>query len=151
DQGGAMASRLWWLLTYIGHEQVYVMDEGFSQWKAKGYPVTSKLPYEVSCDVYKELPGSMQNGTEEATMRTAVVALPGSYQVKLNEQMLASMEEVRDSIGKEGTLLIDSREAKRYLGLEEPIDRIAGHIPGAVNYFWKDSLNEDGAWKSAME
>lgn len=127
DQAGGMAARLWWLLKYVGHERVYVMDEGFSTWKAKGYPVTSEVP------------------------NLTPVSASNSYQVKLQPQMLASMEEVKNSIGKKGTVLIDAREAKRYLGVEEPIDPVAGHIPGAINHFWKDGLTEEGTWKSAKE
>lgn len=123
DQGGAMASRFWWLLQYLGHSTVYVMDGGFSQWSAKGYPVTTDLP------------------TVEVQM----------FKPNVQEQMLVGMEYVRERIGKEGTVLIDSREPKRYLGLEEPIDFKAGHIPSAVNHFWKDSLNEQGMWKSRQE
>jgi thiosulfate/3-mercaptopyruvate sulfurtransferase len=62
--------------------------------------------------------------------------------------MLASFDEVRDKFERPGTVLVDSREAKRYQGIEEPIDRVAGHIPGAKNYFWKEVLDETGAWKS---
>lgn len=127
DQAGGMASRLWWLLKYVGHDKVFLMDEGFSKWKAKGYPVTREVP--------GELPASARK----------------SYTVNLQQKMLASMEEVRNSLGKEGIVLIDAREEKRYLGVEEPIDPIAGHIPGAINHFWKDGLNEDGSWKSIEE
>jgi thiosulfate/3-mercaptopyruvate sulfurtransferase len=123
DQGGAMASRFWWLLQYLGHTEVYVMDGSFSQWKAKGYPVTAELP----------------------------AVEPRIFTPNLQGHMLISMEEVKQRIGKEGTVIIDSREAKRYKGIEETIDPVAGHIPRAVNYFWKDSLNEAGFWKSEAE
>ncbi|MFC4767855.1 sulfurtransferase [Effusibacillus consociatus] len=123
DQSGAMASRLWWLLQYLGHPEVYVMDGVFSQWKAKGYPVTAELP--------------------KAESKT--------FTAKVQKHMLVNMEEVKERIGKEGTIIIDSREEKRYKGIEEPIDRVAGHIPSAVNHFWKDGLNERGTWKTRDE
>ncbi len=118
DQGGAMASRLWWMLQFLGHSEAYIMDRGYSYWKSKGYPVTDAIP----------------------------AAEPRMFSPKVQRSMLASMEEVRDKLGQEGTVLIDSREEGRYLGMEEPIDPIAGHIPGARNYFWKESLDAEGAW-----
>jgi thiosulfate/3-mercaptopyruvate sulfurtransferase len=124
DQGGAMASRFWWLMRYMGHEKVYVMDGGFSKWKEAGFPVTSAEPD---------------------------IKIPKRFVPELQEGMLASMEEVHSKLGQfgEGLWLIDSRERPRYLGETEPIDPVAGHIPGALNRFWKDSLNEKGEWKSA--
>lgn len=119
DQGGAMASRLWWLLTYLGHPQTYVMDQGFTQWKKKGYPVSAKLP--------------------SYTPRT-FIPTP-------NPDVIVDFQEVKQRLGKKDTIIIDSREPKRYRGEEEPIDAIAGHIPGAKNYFWKRVLTDSGAWK----
>jgi thiosulfate/3-mercaptopyruvate sulfurtransferase len=120
DQGGAMASRLWWMLQFLGHTEVYVLDQGYSAWKAAGYPVTDDIP----------------------------AAEPRMFSPKVQRYMLASHDEVQDKLGKQGTVLIDSRETKRYLGLEEPIDPVAGHIPGAKNYFWKEVLGANGAWLS---
>ena len=123
DQGGAMASRLWWMLRFLGHTRVHVLDRGFGAWQAAGYPVTAEVP----------------------------VAVPRTFSPKVHRAMLASTDEVRDKLGRAGTVLVDSREERRYLGLEEPIDKAAGHIPGARHYFWKDALGEGGAWKSAAE
>ncbi|TBL72663.1 sulfurtransferase [Paenibacillus thalictri] len=121
DQGGAMASRLWWMLTYLGHQKVFLLDGGYTKWKEAGYPVT-----------------------DEATTPHSTV-----YKAQPQTQLLASMEEVKQRIGQVGTVLVDSRENRRYLGLEEPLDKAAGHIPGAKSYFWKDALNEQGDWKSS--
>jgi thiosulfate/3-mercaptopyruvate sulfurtransferase len=123
DQGGAMASRLWWMLKFLGHSEVYVLDQGYTAWKTAGYPVTDEVP----------------------------AAFPRIFSPKVNRSMLASMDEVKDKLSQPGTVLVDSREERRYLGLEEPIDAVAGHIPGARNYFWKGVLNEKGAWLSAAE
>lgn len=123
DQGGAMASRFWWLLKFMGHSQVRILDESFSQWKEAGYPVS-----------------------QEATARSARSFVP-----QVQTPMLVSMEDVRDRLGRKDTVLIDSRDARRYLGLEEPLDRVAGHIPGARNYFWKDALDETGRWKAGED
>jgi thiosulfate/3-mercaptopyruvate sulfurtransferase len=123
DQGGAMASRLWWMLQFLGHSEAYVLDQGYSAWKAAGYAVSDELP----------------------------VAAPRMFSPKVHREMLVSMDEVKDKLGRSGTVLVDSREAKRYQGIEEPIDAAAGHIPGAKNYFWKDVLDGQGAWKSTEE
>ncbi|MDF2925567.1 MAG: Rhodanese domain protein [Paenibacillaceae bacterium] len=120
DQGGAMASRLWWLLRFMGHEQVYLMDGGFSRWQAAGYPVNDEPP---------------------------LAAKPKVFGSRVKNLQLVVMEDVRQKLEWPGTVLIDSREPKRYRGEEESIDKKAGHIPGAVNRFWKDNLDADGLWK----
>lgn len=124
DQGGAMAARFWWLLRYMGHEQVYVMDEGFSAWKQAGFPVTDAAP---------------------------PIRVPKPYVPDVRPELLADVEAVRDAVRTGGSVLVDSREPARYRGETEPIDRIAGHIPGAVNRFWKDNLDEAGRWRSPEE
>ncbi|MEC0183140.1 sulfurtransferase [Paenibacillus peoriae] len=139
DQGGMMASRFWWLLRYLGHEQVYVLDEGYSAWKEAKFPVTADQP----------------------------VRIPSTFVANVQSQLATDIQEVREislqlsqtelnGKGSEGAprnplLLIDSREPRRYAGLEEPIDTKAGHIPGAVNYFWKEVLDEKDSFKNAKQ
>lgn len=127
DQGGMMASRFWWLLRYLGHEQVYVLEEGYSAWKEAKFPVTSDQP----------------------------IRIPSTFTPNVQPQMLTSMQEVQrvseGSLPHGSSILIDSRERPRYLGLEEPIDQAAGHIPGAVNFFWKEVLDEKGSFKNAEQ
>ncbi len=123
DQGGAMASRLWWLLKYLGHENVYVMDGGFSAWKAAGCPVSAEQK----------------------------VIIPAQFLATVQHNMLVEVEEVRESLDTGRYVLIDSREAPRYRGEVEPIDPVAGHIPGARNLFWAEGRREDGSWKNADE
>ncbi|MDF2788252.1 MAG: sulfurtransferase [Neobacillus sp.] len=125
DQGeGAFAARFWWLLQYLGHEKVYVLDGGFKGWNEGNYPVTSDVP----------------------TFNKA------TFKPKMNHDLLASMEEVRTVSGGQDskTILIDSREERRYLGLEEPIDKKAGRIPGAINKPWFEGLNS-GYYKQAED
>ncbi|MEH7224099.1 sulfurtransferase [Bacillus sp. JJ1566] len=121
---GQFASRFWWLLTYLGHNKVYVLNEGFRGWGEAGYPTSKEVP-EV----------------ESAT-----------FEVHIRESMLASYEEIKDIVDqkKQSPILIDSRDESRYLGEVEPIDRIAGHIPGAVNKCWAESL-EQGVFKNSEE
>ncbi|WP_214626144.1 sulfurtransferase [Paenibacillus agaridevorans] len=121
DQGGAMASRLWWLLKYLGHEQVFVLDEGFTAWTNAGFPISAEQR----------------------------VLIPSKYLATVQHTMLVEMAEVKELLGDERVTLIDSREAPRYRGEVEPLDKVAGHIPGAINRFWKDGLGESGAWKDA--
>lgn len=120
DQGGMVASRLWWMLRYTGHQNVYIMDQGFSAWKKASYPVTSDTP----------------------------VVIPVRYEPDVQPAMLVGVEDVRHAIRDGSAYLIDSREQRRYEGIEEPIDPVAGHIPGAANYFWKELLDEQGCWIS---
>ena len=125
DDGGLMyASRLWWLLKYMGHEDVYILEEGFNGWEDSGYPVTNKSPQFENVE----------------------------YEIDLQEEMLASIEEVQDIVEskKSSPVLIDSRAHERYIGEVEPIDRIAGHIPGAINKVWDESLDK-GSFKSSEE
>jgi thiosulfate/3-mercaptopyruvate sulfurtransferase len=123
DQGGAMASRFVWMLHFLGCERAYLLDGGASAWRAAGGEWTAEVPKPVQ--------------------RT--------FMPRVKSHLLASASEVKDALGQPGVALIDSREEARYLGLEEPIDRVAGHIPGAINHFWKQGLRSDGRWKSADE
>ncbi len=120
DQGGMYAARLWWLLRWLGHDDVYVMDGGFAAWQAGGFPVTD-------------------------AQRTAV---PAAFVPNVRDELVADVDQVRRALGDPGVLLVDSREASRYAGAQEPIDAKAGHIPGAVNRFWKDVLDDQGRWKT---
>lgn len=119
---GAYASRLWWLLKYVGHEKVYIVDGGFKEWEASKYPIDCLVP---------EFPLS-------------------SYRIHIQDEMLVSVNEVKEAIHDEGTILIDSRERKRYLGIEEPIDKKAGHIPTAINKVWTEGFN-NGIFKTFNE
>ncbi|WP_096202313.1 sulfurtransferase [Bacillus sp. FJAT-45350] len=124
NQAGAFASRFWWLLRYLGHEKVYILNGGLQHWKNKGLPVTNEIPH-----VDKR-----------------------RFNVNVQEQMLTVANEIKEKIiGNEGIQLLDSREEKRYKGIEETVDKVAGHIPGAAHCYWKDNLQENGYWKSNSE
>ncbi|MCJ7839507.1 sulfurtransferase [Lederbergia sp. NSJ-179] len=119
DGEGCFAARCWWLLTYLGHEHVFILDGGLAAWKDHRYPLT-----------------------REATNKKKAVFIPS-----IKTDMLASYEEVKQRSQDRKAILIDSRAKERYLGLVEPLDRIAGHIPNALHYDWTDGL-EQGHWKS---
>lgn len=110
-------SRLWWTMKYLGHEEVYVLDKGINAYKEIG-GVTSKEKTEV---------------------------IRGNFEIKLNESMRVDVNYVKDILSNNKIALVDSRENPRYRGEFEPVDKKAGHIPGALNYFWMDILdkNED--------
>src|SRR5699024_2570135 len=122
--GGQYASRFWWLLKYIGHEKIYLLNEGFNGWSAANFPVTTKIPK----------------------------AHPAKYEINIQKEMLASFEEVKEIVenATDESVLIDSRASERYLGKVEPMDKIPGHIPGALNKVWDESLSE-GSFKNEKE
>lgn len=116
DSRLAFAARLWWLLRYLGHEQVAVLDGGFAGWLAAGYPVTAEQP----------APRTGHFVPRPQTDWTVDIA---TIQARLSDPQF---------------VLIDSREPERYRGEREPIDPVAGHIPGAVNYPWQEVTDAQG-------
>lgn len=120
DSRFAFASRLWWLLRYLGHDKVAILDGGFSQWQQQGYPVTAELPEPK----------------------------PGTFAVQLHPEWVVDIETVKAQKDLPGVALVDSREPGRYRGEYEPIDPVAGHIPGAVNYCWQEVTDDRGFVKS---
>lgn len=120
DQDGMFAARLWWQLRYLGHTNIYILNGGYSKWVQAGLDQTTDIPQ-----------------YEKRTFHPALL---------LDEIMY--MKDVKNRLHHENVLLIDSRERTRYLGEEEPIDKKAGHIPGAINYFWKEVITDSGEWKT---
>jgi thiosulfate/3-mercaptopyruvate sulfurtransferase len=116
DSRWAFAARLWWLLRYLGHDRVAFLDGGWGAWQAAGYPVTDALP----------------------------TPQPGNFVPQLRDRMVVTIDEVKARKDLPDVVLIDSRESDRYLGKREPIDPIAGHIPGAVNYPWASVTDAPG-------
>lgn len=111
DSFGMVAARLWWMLRYLGHQQVRVLDGGWQRWVGAGYPVASG----------EYLP------------------TPALFTGQPRSDRLVQLAEVVDL-----PQLIDAREGPRYRGESEPIDAVAGHIPGAENHCWRDNLAADG-------
>ena len=120
DTLSAFASRLWWLLRYFGHEKVAILNGGYSQWKAQSYPVTSTISQSKK----------------------------GTFKTQIKEYLVLNREDVIKQKDLEKVVLVDSRDSERYRGEKEPIDPIAGHIPGAINLPWKNVLDENGYFKS---
>jgi len=120
---GMYASRAWWLLRWMGHDSVAVLDGGFARWTAEGRPTTS--------------------GEEQRAAR----AFNGSPRAGWT----MSVEEVARLTRSREWRLVDARAPQRYRGETEPIDRVAGHIPGAVNHFFQWNLDERGAFRAPEE
>lgn len=110
------AGRLWWMLRYMGHKAVAVLDGGWQKWEEAGLSVLSG---------------------EESNMNT-------DFHGKANSNWLVTVDDVPAA-----ELLIDSRAPDRYMGQCEPLDKVAGHIPGAINRFWKNNLDSDGFFKKS--
>jgi thiosulfate/3-mercaptopyruvate sulfurtransferase len=116
DSRFGFAARLWWLLRYMGHEQVAVLDGGFAGWQAENYENSSTVPSDRF----------------------------GKFIPNLQTELVVDIETVKSRKDLPEVVLIDSREGDRYRGEREPIDPIAGHIEGAVNYPWQEVTNEQG-------
>jgi len=112
DADGAYAARLWFLLRVFGHEKVAVLDGGWKRWTSLGLP------------------------SESFTQRR----LPTSYRGAFDPARLVDAGQVQAHVDA-GGLLLDARAAERFRGEQEPIDRVAGHVPGAVNRPYADNLS----------
>jgi thiosulfate/3-mercaptopyruvate sulfurtransferase len=123
DVGGAIAARLWWLLRWLGHDRVALLDGGLPAWQAAGLPLAAEVP---------------------TRRRGAFAARPGRMPV-------AETEELRRRLADPKLLIVDARAAKRFLGREEPIDPVAGHVPGAINAPFTDNLTADGKFRSPAD
>lgn len=123
DSHFAFAARLWWLLRYLGHAQTAVLDGGFKGWLSSGYPITDAIPNRFQT----------------------------SFVAQLQPEQVVDIALVRANKDLPGVVLVDSRESDRYRGEREPIDRVAGHIPGAVNYPWQGVTDAQGYMKSVAE
>jgi len=115
QDSGMYASRLWWLLRYAGHDAVAVLDGGWAKWTREGRPV--------------------RDG-EDTRPPATFVAAP-------RPEMRVSVDEVNAQLGNPKTLLVDARAPERYEGRTEPIDRVPGHIPGAVNRHYRSNAGDD--------
>lgn len=126
-QGGTMAARLWWMLRWLGHEAVAVLDGGWQAWQAADLPIDHQ-PVTGT----RRLPGAAENPLPLAESQVGMVTA---------DQVLAN-------ISAPEFVVLDARAAARYRGEVEPLDPVAGHIPGALNYPHLDNLDDDGRFKS---
>jgi len=113
---GMFASRLWWMLRYAGHDAVALVDGGWARWSREGRPAGT--------------------GTERRSVCT--------FRGNVRPEMRAGLDEVERRTGDADWLIVDARAPERFEGRSEPIDRAAGHIPGAVNHHFRTNASEDG-------
>ncbi len=121
DDGGMYAARLWWLLRWLGHERVAVLDGGIGQWAAQGRALTADVPQHA----------------------------PAVFDVQLRDWVV-SVAQVLDNLEKEDFVLVDARGPDRFRGENETMDPVGGHIPGARNRFFRNNL-EGGNFRPAAE
>jgi thiosulfate/3-mercaptopyruvate sulfurtransferase len=121
DSSGSYALRLWWMLRWLGHEAVALLDGGFSQWQQEGRAVSQ----------------------ERAPARA------GSFVPRPRDAARVDVGFIERFHDDAAIRLVDARAPERYSGATEPIDPVGGHVPGAMNRFWKQNLQADGRFKPA--
>lgn len=121
---GAVAARAWWILRWLGLRAVRLLDGGFAQWVKRGLPVEQVV-------VHRE--------------PKHFTATPNDALVLTTEELAADMGRIRER------RLLDARDRARFLGEHEPIDPVAGHVPGAINAPFADFVDKDGRWRSLAE
>jgi thiosulfate/3-mercaptopyruvate sulfurtransferase len=119
--GGMFASRVWWMLRWVGHAEVALLDGGLPAWQAAGGAVTSEL----------------------------ITKPPGSITLQSSLVRTVSAEDVLANLDTKQSIVLDARANDRFRGENETIDPVAGHIPGARNRMFKDNLQSDGCFKPA--
>lgn len=124
DQGdGSIAARLWWLLRWLGHDGVALLDGGFKAWQQAGESISAD--------------------------RAQCAAQP--FEIHLKDNDWVSSEALLKNLEKPDCVLLDARSKVRFDGVEEPIDSVAGHVPGALNYPYTENLRSDGAMLGRAE
>lgn len=116
QDSGTYASRLWWMLRYMGHDAAAVLDGGFAKWGRESRPT--------------------RTGTEERASAT--------FHGKPRSAMRVTANQVWARLGDPSMTLVDARAPERFEGKTEPLDRVAGHIPGARNHYYQGNLGPDG-------
>jgi thiosulfate/3-mercaptopyruvate sulfurtransferase len=119
-QGGMPASRLWWMLRWLGHDAVAVLDGGFVAWSREGLPVSQSTP-----------------------SRT-----PKVFTARIRHDAMVNADQLLADRHHTQYQVVDARAADRYRGENEMVDPVAGHIPGALNRFWGLNLAPDGKFKA---
>jgi thiosulfate/3-mercaptopyruvate sulfurtransferase len=119
--GGCYAARLWWMLRWVGHHRVAVLDGGWDAWVQAAHRVTAEHP----------------------------VVAGTSYNPELQPQTAVDTAFIASHLNRQDVSVLDARSADRFCGENETLDPVAGHIPGAVNRYFKHNLDESGRFKGA--
>lgn len=117
NEGGIFASRLWWLLRWLGHDKVALLDGGLPGWRRARQPLATEVP----------------------------VFAPTRFSVQ-QRALAVDTNFVLDRLRDPAQLILDARAPERFSGEEETLDRVGGHIPGAVNRFYFDNLDDSGCY-----
>ena len=123
DGGGSFAVRLWWMLWWLGHDKVALLDGGIAAWKRENRPMDAVVP----------------------------AAREGRFDPRPREGMTVDAGAVAASLGQRDLVVVDARAATRFMGENETLDPVAGHIPGSFNRFWQHNLGYDGRFLSPEE
>lgn len=124
DAGGVIAARLWWLMKYFGHDCAALLDGGIASWQSENYEL-------------------------ESGHVTASATAPVSF--SSNDDLVLSTLQIIESLGGHDRLLVDVRAGERFRGEIEPIDNVAGHVPGSVNYPLQLNLSPNNTFKPVLE
>ena len=119
---GVYAARLWWMLRWVGHERVAVLDGGYAKWMREGHPLSAAVP------------------------QPAPARFSGQPRA-----LSVDVEDVLRSLGRPERILIDARAPDRYRGENETIDPVGGRIPGSINRCFRDNLDSRACFKPATE
>ncbi|MHB0984180.1 MAG: sulfurtransferase [Sulfuricella sp.] len=123
DSFGSMAVRLWWLLRWLGHDAVALLDGGLPRWMRQKLPVTADLPQ----------------------------IIPTRFIPRPQDAMWADAAEVEQARQDPDRLVIDARPEERFKGEREMLDKVAGHIPGSINWTFEENIDFDGTYLPAEE
>lgn len=123
DSFGSMAVRMWWLLRWLGHDNVALLDGNWPIWVKQKLPVTTALPK----------------------------ITPANFVAHVRNELLVDTVEVDFARRERCSVLIDARPEQRFAGEREPLDKVAGHIPGAINWVYEENLDFDGTYLPAEE
>lgn len=118
QNSGMFAARLWWMLRFLGHDGVAVLDGGFARWQRESRPVEAG----------------------------EVTPAPASFTGEARAGWSRGVAEIEAALGSSATLLVDARSPDRFTGENETIDRVGGHIPGAVNHHYQSNVASDGTF-----
>lgn len=132
--GGLFAARAWWLLRWLGHRTVQVLDGGLQAWQAAGLPLAT--------------------GSQNNSLSPTLPVLNGNFFSSPDAAMpVVDAQMIMDRLVRPSSQnrLLDARSPDRFRGENETIDTVAGHIPGALNRFFKDNLTAEGYFKSAVQ
>ncbi len=128
---GSFAARLWWLLRWLGHDKVAVLDGGFAAWMAVG--------------------GAVESGAQPMAQPPTRSATWRQFTAHADPHAWLTTEQLQEALRRPGDVLVDARAPQRFAGREEPLDPVAGHIPQAINHPFTLNLREDGRFLPRAE